>query len=325
MALSWSMDKIGPIARSAEDCAMVFNAIRGPDGLDQTVVDLPFNYTPDIDLSTFRIGYLTSASEQDTLNRKQNQAVLKTLQNLGAQRIPVEIPRLPGYPLALILTAEAAAAFDELTRSNRDTLLVRQIRNAWPNVFRAARFIPAVEYLQANRVRYRLIQEMRKVFQTVDVYATPSFGPNLLLTNLNGHPCVAVPNGFDATGHPTSVSFIGDVYDEATVPAVAKKFQDATDFHKKHPPLFYAEKQSLSVDRAQPGQPMGCGTIPTPVSARATFRSNHRLPIKPRFGDASLSIPAAITIAAYRRHRDNVFINQDNCYCLSRPIRLYFQ
>ncbi|NOX38730.1 MAG: amidase [Calditrichaeota bacterium] len=239
MALSWSMDKIGPIARTVEDCAIVFDAIRGPDGLDQTVRDLPFNYTPEIDLSQLRMGYLKSAFERDTAHQAQNQAVLETLQKLGAQLIPIELPELPIYPLSFILSAEAAAAFDELTRSNRDTLLVRQIRNAWPNVFRAARFIPAVEYIQANRIRYLLIQEMKKLFDSIDVYVTPSFGPNLLLTNLTGHPCVVVPNGFDETGHPTSISFIGDLYDEATVLAVAKKYQDATDFHKQYPPLFY--------------------------------------------------------------------------------------
>jgi Asp-tRNA(Asn)/Glu-tRNA(Gln) amidotransferase A subunit family amidase len=139
--------------------------------------------------------------------------------------------------LPLILTVESAAAFDDLTRSGRDDMLVRQIKNAWPNVFRAARFVPAVEYIQANRIRYMLVQEMEKL--EVDVYITPSFGgSNLLLTNLTGHPCVVLPNGFSEAGTPTSITFMGRLFGEADVLSVAKAFQDATDYHQQHPPRF---------------------------------------------------------------------------------------
>jgi Asp-tRNA(Asn)/Glu-tRNA(Gln) amidotransferase A subunit family amidase len=239
MALSWSMDKIGPICRTVEDCALVFNTIIGTDGIDQTVIDLPFNYNPNVKLSGLRIGYYKSAFEQDTTNKANNEAVLAKLRELGAKPVAIELPDYPINDLSFILSAEAAAAFDELTRSGKDDLLVRQIRNAWPNVFRASRFIPAVEYIQANRVRYLVIQAMEKLMATLDVYVTPSFGgSNLLLTNLTGHPCVVVPNGFDKKGSPTSISFVGRLYDEATTLAVAKVYQDATDFHKKHPPLF---------------------------------------------------------------------------------------
>ena len=239
MAFSWSMDKIGPICRTVEDCALVFNAIIGPDGIDQTIVDLPFNYNANAKLSNLRIGYYQSAFEKDTTFKTQNDAVLAKLRAAGATLIPIELPDYPINDLSFILSAEAAAAFDELTRSGKDDLLVRQIKNAWPNAFRAARFIPAVEYIQANRVRYLVIQAMEKLMQTVDVYVTPSFGgSNLLLTNLTGHPCVVVPNGFDQKGSPISISFVGRLYDEATTLAVAKIFQDATDFHQKHPPLF---------------------------------------------------------------------------------------
>lgn len=239
MALSWSMDKIGPICRTVEDCALVFNAISGPDGVDQSVVDLPFNYNAQTPLRQLRIGYYQSAFEQDTTNKARNGAVLAKLRELGAQLTPVELPDYPVNDISFILSAEAAAAFDELTRSGRDDLMVRQIRNAWPNAFRAARFLPAVEYIQANRVRYLLIQAMEKVMAHVDVYVTPSFGgSNLLLTNLTGHPCVVLPNGFDQKGSPTSISFVGRLYGEANTLAVAKAYQDATDFHKKHPPLF---------------------------------------------------------------------------------------
>jgi len=239
MALSWSMDKIGPICRTVEDCALVFNAIIGADGLDQTVVDLPFNYHANVKLSRLRLGYYQSAFEKDTTFKMQNEAVLAKLRAAGANLIPIELPDYPVTDISFILSAEAAAAFDELTRSGKDDLLVRQIKNAWPNAFRAARFIPAVEYIQANRVRYLVIQAMEKLMATVDVYVTPSFGgSNLLLTNLTGHPCVVAPNGFDPKGSPISISFVGRLYDEATTLAVAKIFQDATDFHQKHPPLF---------------------------------------------------------------------------------------
>ncbi|MCG3120677.1 MAG: Glutamyl-tRNA(Gln) amidotransferase subunit A [bacterium] len=239
MALSWSMDKIGPICRTVEDCALVFHAIIGPDGLDQTVVDLPFNYNAQTTWRQLRIGYYQSAFTQDTTNKAYNDAVLAKLRELGAQLTPIELPDYPVNDISFILSAEAAAAFDELTRSGRDDLMVRQIRNAWPNAFRAARFIPAVEYIQANRVRYLVIQAMEKVMANIEVYVTPSFGgSNLLLTNLTGHPCVVLPNGFDKKGSPTSISFVGQLFGEANTLAVAKAYQDATDFHKKHPPLF---------------------------------------------------------------------------------------
>ena len=136
-------------------------------------------------------------------------------------------------------SVSAAAAFDELTRSGRDDLMVRQIKNAWPNVFRASRFIPAVEYIQANRLREMSIDSMAAIMENIDVYISPTFeGDNLLLTNLTGHPCVVLPNGFTEDGTPVSITFIGGLYDEATLLAVAKMYQDATDFHIKHPPLF---------------------------------------------------------------------------------------
>jgi Asp-tRNA(Asn)/Glu-tRNA(Gln) amidotransferase A subunit family amidase len=238
MALSWSMDKIGPICRTVEDCALVFSAILGPDGVDQTVVDLPFNYNPNVKLSQLRVGYLKSAFEKDTTNKANNEAVLAKLRELGANLIPIELPDYPINDLSFILSAEAAAAFDELTRSGKDDLLVRQIRNAWPNAFRSSRFIPAVEYIQANRVRYLVIQAMAKAMADIDVYVAPSFGGNnLLLTNLTGHPCVVLPNGFNKRGSPTSISFMGRLYDEATTLAVAKAYQEATEFHQKHPAL----------------------------------------------------------------------------------------
>jgi len=239
MALSWSMDKIGPICRNTEDLAIVFNSIYGPDGKDQTLYDFPFNYLPKIELSKLKIGYLKDDFEKEYAFHKNDSLTLAKLKELGANLIPVKLPDIPVNALGFILSAEAGAAFDELTRSNRDDLLVRQIKNAWPTVFRASRFIPAVEYINANRVRNLLIQEMQKMIDTIDVYLAPSWeGDNLLLTNLTGYPCVVLPNGFSEKGTPTSITFIGRLFDEGKLIAVAKAFQDATDFHLKHPEIF---------------------------------------------------------------------------------------
>jgi len=239
MALSWSMDKIGPICRSVEDCALVFEAICGPDGIDLTVVDHPFHWDPSLDLKSIRVGYLKKAFERDYPTRKNDEASLDVLRGLGVGLIPFELPEnLPVDSLAFILNVEAAAAFDELTRSNRDDLLVRQVRNAWPNIFRQARLIPAVEYIQANRIRTQLMQEMAKKMTGIDLYVAPSFGGNnLLLTNLTGHPAAVVPNGFNDKGPPTSLSFIGNLFEEAKALRLALAFQQATDFHLKHPKL----------------------------------------------------------------------------------------
>ncbi len=237
MALSWSMDKLGPICRMVEDCAIVFNAIHGPDPDDPTLYDVPFNYNPKADLRKLRIGYVKMDFDSARSNKENNDAVLSVLEKLGAKLIPIELPKLPVDDISFILSAEAAAAFDDLTRSGRDSMLVRQIKNAWPNVFRAARLIPAVEYIQANRVRAMLIEEMQKVLKDIDVYVAPSFSDNLLMTNLTGHPCVVVPNGFNKEGSPTSITFMGKLFDEGTVLALAKKYQDATEWHLKHPTL----------------------------------------------------------------------------------------
>jgi len=239
MALSWSMDKIGPICRSAEDLAIVFKAIVGPDGIDQTIYDVPFNYKPEIDFSKIKIGYLKNDFDNQYNFHSQDSVTLSKLKELGAELIPIELPELPVDNLSIILSAEAGAAFDELTRSNRDDLLVRQIKDAWPNVFRASRFIPAVEYINANRIRFLLIQQMLEIMNTVDLYVAPSWeGDNLLLTNLTGNPCVVLPNGFSEDGTPTSITFIGRLFDEGRLIAFAKKYQDATDFNKKHPEVF---------------------------------------------------------------------------------------
>jgi Asp-tRNA(Asn)/Glu-tRNA(Gln) amidotransferase A subunit family amidase len=239
MALSWSMDKVGPITRSVKDAALVFEAIHGPDGKDQSVFNLPFNYKSGVNLGDLKIGYLESAFKSDYNNRQRDSLTLAKLEALGAELVPIELPDYPVSDLSFILTAEGAAAFDQLTLGNRDDEMVRQGTSAWPNLFRSARFIPAVEYLQANRARQVLIQKMDSVMQKVDMYVSPTFGgSNLLLTNLTGHPSVIVPNGFTDEGQPTSITFVGDLFDEGLILGVSQKYQQATDFHTQHPEMF---------------------------------------------------------------------------------------
>jgi Asp-tRNA(Asn)/Glu-tRNA(Gln) amidotransferase A subunit family amidase len=236
MALSWSMDKVGPLCRNTEDLAIVFNTIYGPDNIDQSVYNYPFNYQPKVDLKKLKIGYLKKDFDKKYSFHKNDSLALKRLEELGATLIPIELPNFSVNDLRIILTTESAAAFDELTRSGKDGLLEQQTKRAWPNTFRSARLVPAVEYINANRIRYLLIQEMAKLMQQVDIYVSPSWGSNnLLLTNLSGHPLVVLPNGFSDSGTPTSFTFVGNLFDEGKIIAVAKAFQDATDHHKKHP------------------------------------------------------------------------------------------
>jgi len=239
MALSWSMDKIGPICRTPEDCAIVFNAIYGPDGIDPALYDAPFNYDSRVKLNQLRIGYVKGDFEKEKGERKENdEAALQKMRSLGAELIPIELPDYPLDNISFVLSTEGAAAFDDLTRSGQDDLLKQQNRGAWPNTFRRRRFVPAVEYLQAQRIRYLLIQDMAKVLDKVDLFIAPSFtGETLLLSNLTGHPCVVVPNGFSKAGTPTSICFIGKLFGEADLLAVAGAYHEATDFHKKHPVL----------------------------------------------------------------------------------------
>ncbi|WP_338872453.1 amidase [Spirosoma sp. SC4-14] len=241
MALSWSMDKIGPIARTVEDCALVFNAIYGPDGNDLTVIDAPFQYSPLTSLKGMRIGYVKKAFESNYPTRMNDSLTLQTLRQLGAELVPFDLPTsVPANHISFLLGVEAAAAFDELTRSGKDDLLVRQLKSAWPNKFRSSRFVPAVEYIQANRARTKLINELdaRLKAARIDVYVSPAYaGGNLTLTNLTGNPCVVLPNGFNQQNTPSSITFMGQLFEEGKVLAVAKAYQDATDWHKKHPTL----------------------------------------------------------------------------------------
>ena len=239
MALSWTMDKVGPLCRNTEDCAIVLNVICGVDGKDETMIGLPFNYSPIVNMKELKIGYFKNDFDSDTTNKLYNDAALEQLKKMGAQLIPLQLPKFPVNDMTMLLACEAASAFDELTLSNRDDLMVQQNRNRWPNFFRAAHFFPATEYIRANRLRYLLVQQMNDVMKQVDLCIAPSLtGDNLSVTNLTGHPSVVVPSGFIDAKTPTSIAFIGQLFEEGKMLAVAKKYQDATGFQLLHPPGF---------------------------------------------------------------------------------------
>ena len=236
MALSWSMDKIGAITRSVEDCAMVISAIYGPDGHDLSVQPAAFNWDANYDWKKLRIGYFKSAfepnagpattaptdpTELEAYNRRMERArgqqarnaydmkyalatldVLRT--KMGVTLIPVEMPKFPFGAVAAVLEAEAAAAFDSLTLSGRDKLLAAQGASDWPNSFRVSRFYSAVDYLQAMRARTLAIAAMNDLFKTVDVIVTPTSGQQGSATNLTGQPAVIVPNGVRGDDAPAS-------------------------------------------------------------------------------------------------------------------------
>ncbi len=243
MALSWSMDKVGPLARSAEDCALVFRAIQGEDPRDVATLLRPraaadFRCAFDTDVKKLRVGYLKADFESPYPSQGTDKATLDVLRKLGVELVPLDLHNLPAGELTFLLSAEGAAAFDDLTRSGRDALMVNQGRNAWPTTFRAARFVPAVEYLQAQRARRVLMEDVDKRLLGLDAYVGPSFNsPSLVITNLTGHPAVVVPNGMRPNGLPATITFTGQLYGEAKLLALAKAYQDATDFDEKHPPL----------------------------------------------------------------------------------------
>jgi Asp-tRNA(Asn)/Glu-tRNA(Gln) amidotransferase A subunit family amidase len=238
MALSWTMDKIGPICRSVEDCALVLNAIYGADGRDDTVVDAPFAWKSDARMSKLRIGYVSSEFSS-LANPTASPGLLKETLDVftarGAKLEAIELPDFPADAINFILSAEAAAAFDDLTRSKSIDQLTAQGPNDWPNAFRTSRFIPAVEYIRAQRARTLLIRKMDALMTQYDVFLAPARGSaSLPITNLTGHPAVCLPNGF-VDGLPQAVMITGRLYDEATVLRVALAYERATGWHSMHP------------------------------------------------------------------------------------------
>lgn len=240
MNLAWSSDKVGPICRSAEDAAFVFNYIHGADEYDKSSINFPFNYTGIIDIGKLKIGYIKNYIDSlpEASAEKQTLAVLK---KMGATIDAIHFPdSLHGDEiLSLIIGVESAAAFDLLTRSNKDDAMVQQNKDRWPNTFRTSRFIPAVEYINACRLRYEIMQKMSPMIDAYDIIITPpEVGDQLAITNLTGNPSVTIPNGFDRSGMPVSITFIGKHFGEAVLLSFAKEYQKFTGFHLKHPKLF---------------------------------------------------------------------------------------
>ncbi len=240
MALSWTMDKIGPMARSAMETAMVLDAINGKDPHDPYYRESGLKAPAGINPEELRVGYLHELFDWEDENRIHEVQVLNDLREMGINPEKVEWTfEVPANALSLILMAEAAAAFDELTVSGKDSMLVAQTENSWPNFFRTARFIPAVEYINANRIRTLLIHEVNSLLKDYDVLVTPSFGGNqLLVTNLTGHPCLVAPAGFNEEGAPVSISFIGNLHREGELVALAQAWQDFSGHHLLRPPFF---------------------------------------------------------------------------------------
>jgi Asp-tRNA(Asn)/Glu-tRNA(Gln) amidotransferase A subunit family amidase len=248
MTLSWSMDKVGPICRTAYDCALIFNVIKGKDENenDRPVVGYSFSFNPAGNLKGYKVGYFKKLfDKKDTTKVKTNDSLsLQVLKDLGAELHQVKMPdSIPYDAFDIILRAEAGAFFDELVREHKDRMLSEQTKDSRANSLRQARFISAVEYLQANRHRKVLIEKFNTMISGFDFIISPTEGKNVsLATNLTGHPAICIPNGFDSKGHPTSIMFIGNLYDEAPLLEAAYLFQQATDFEEKHPILFLNRK-----------------------------------------------------------------------------------
>jgi Asp-tRNA(Asn)/Glu-tRNA(Gln) amidotransferase A subunit family amidase len=242
MALAWTQDTVGPMCRSAEDCAIVFNAIYGPDGKDNTVLDVPFGWDAAADVTKLRVGYLRSvfsdapagsAASEQLMTRQHNEEALRVIRSLGVQVVPFDLPDVAIEAIDFIRYAETAAAFDDLTRSGR----LRDVEHGpeqspRPAEIRSGYFIPAAEYIQANRYRMRVMQQMDEAMSGLDLF----IGANQLLTNRTGHPVISLPNGF-FNGSPTALQLTGKLFGEPELLLLAHAFQSRTDHHLKHPSL----------------------------------------------------------------------------------------
>jgi Asp-tRNA(Asn)/Glu-tRNA(Gln) amidotransferase A subunit family amidase len=247
MVLAWTQDTVGPMCRSAEDCALVFDAIYGPDGRDNSIIDVPFNWDAAADVTRLRVGYLRAALEgpivenpQDAdaaalerVTRANNEEALGVIRSLGVNVVPFDLPDVPIPAIDFIRYAETAAFFDDVTRSGVLTQVEEGPEmSARPIEIRSAYFTPAVEFIQANRFRTRVMEQMDKAMGDLDLF----IGSRQALTNRTGHPVVSMPSGFHR-GSPTALHFTGKLFGEPEILLLAHAFQAATDHHLRHPPL----------------------------------------------------------------------------------------
>ena len=235
MTLSWSMDKVGPITRTAKGSAIVFNTIRNT-GEKKEKKEIIF----DKKLKKIRIGFLEELFLSDTSRYSENNNITLSLlkEDYALEKVSLPID----YPYSvfdIILRSEAGAFFDEFLLNNLDSNMVQQGERSRANSLRQSRLIPAVEYIQANRHRSNLISEFNSIINDYDVIISPTFGKNqMLITNLTGHPVISVPNGFDKKGNPTSISFIGNYHNEDKILYLASLYQTKTNFHRNAPSGF---------------------------------------------------------------------------------------
>jgi Asp-tRNA(Asn)/Glu-tRNA(Gln) amidotransferase A subunit family amidase len=242
MTLSWSLDKVGPICRSAEDAATVFSFIHGTDGKDESAVNRSFNLSNKSGVNNLKIAYAKNHFDRLDSTSSQEWGVIRALREQGVYVQPMILPDTDIYKfdiIGMVIGAEASAAFDEFTRVGLDDQMTRQTRYDWPNYFRVSRTIPAVEYVNANRHRSVLMQQMNKAMQDYDVVITPSVGNRqLAITNLTGHPALCMPIGFNKQGLPTSITFLANLFREEELVKVGSYFQSITEHDEKHPDRF---------------------------------------------------------------------------------------
>lgn len=243
MPVCWSLDKVGPMCRSVEDCAIVFREIFGPDGQDLAVTDYPFNWNGNAGVESLRVGYLASAfdrqiDDEDPAALANDRATLDVLRDLGVTLTELELPEHADMDVLQMLLVDEAAAFDELVHNGDISLFRQDIEETEDMLMRIARLHPAVEYVQNNRRRSLLMRGMAEKFAELDVLVAPFSGSNVQnATSLTGHPAVAVQNGFDSSGKPTGIQFIGKLYGEQPALSLAKAYQDTSGFHLQHPEL----------------------------------------------------------------------------------------
>jgi len=254
MALCWSLDKIGPICRAVDDTALVLAAINGFDAADAGSIAVPFGWDAGRPATDLRVGYV-AADFTDTLDL----AALDAVRGLGAAAIPLDLPDLPYEALRHLLFAEAAASFEELTLDDTDDTLARQDPGAWPNSFRKARFLSAVDHIQLDRLRRRVMHEMDALFRRVDVLLAPAMtGPMTVIGNMTGHPCLTIRAGFtglrtrqmpaflhgeiketDGPVHavPHAITIVAPLFDEAAALTLGRALEAAWAVADRRPSL----------------------------------------------------------------------------------------